>query len=212
MNDTLDKIVFSYFAAVTKEKIMYKNKIIYPKPLSITISIFKAFECLSNCAACCSVFSLDYIPNEKRPKKLIKRKILLNNTQYNIYSDVQKENNTKHCKYVNKEGRCKIHRNHPFSCDFELIGSFIYKNKNSPNRLTTRIYSRGWNMTKIDGTKGVLCTLGFVDKTSIKEIKRKINRLNEWCNYFKIKSWCPDIINWIEKGNIQQKRIFKLEE
>lgn len=214
--DSVDKIVFSYFAAVTKHDFIYKGHEIKAKPLSVNNLLLRSFSCLPNCAGCCPVFSLDYLPDEaadlpSKLKKQVVRRVVELNGKKRIYSELQENTKSTHCRFVDDKGLCLIHGYHPFSCDFELIRSIIYKERTT-NRLTTKLFGRGWNFIRIDGERGALCTIGHITPESIKDTKRKLKRLQEWCEYFNIDSWCPDIINWIDKGNLIQEIIFKVEK
>lgn len=202
-SDSIDKIVTSYFACVSKDDFVYKKKRYTAKPLKITELLFRGYECPENCAGCCPVFSLDYLPTETHPQGLNKREVILNDVKVPVYSDLQVNNKTIKCKNVNyRNGRCKIHGKQPFSCDFELIRTLMYRDAKKPNVMLTRLFGRGWALTKIDGSKGALCVIGTIRDKSVKDIKRKITRLNQWCDHFKINSHCPDILKWIEQGNV----------
>ena len=197
--DSIDKIVCSYFAAMTKEHFKYKKGIFVPTPLLVSPTILRTISCCLGCGACCSRFSLDYIPSEKRTKIEVKRKVLFNDKEISIFSDLQEENTTPHCKYLARHGFCDIHKCNPFSCDFEMLRVMIGKDT---NRLQKSIYPRGWNMTQVNGTKGVECTVqSSIDGS--KETIRKLKRLETWMLYFGIhKTYIPEIITCVERRTL----------
>lgn len=203
MQDSVEKIITSYFSAVSKTSFKWNGKIFYPKPLTISPKLLREAICPPYCGACCKSHTLDYLPNEEHPYELQKRLLLFNNKEVSIYSDLQK-GEKYYCKHVNKEnGRCNIHKTNPFSCDFELT-RFIHR-KNNSNLLITSLFGRAWNMTRIvDNKKGALCYITDPNKSTIKDIKRKISRLKNWCDHFEIISWCDEIINWINWGGKEQ--------
>lgn len=201
--DSIDKLVFSYFTALTKDEIIYKGKTIKPYPLTISPLIFRSFECLEMCAGCCPVFSLDYLEDRV---DLVKRKIAFNNKEITIYSDLQTGNKGKHCKHVDNKGRCIIHGHQPLSCDLELMKATINK-CHKKNYISTKKFSRGWNMLRVDGKRGALCVIKDITPKSIMEIRRKINLLEFWCSHFGLNSWCSEIVNWIDEGNIKKPLI-----
>ena len=65
--DFIDKIVTRYFACVTGEEFTYKGKTYKPRPLRISPLIFRGYTCPAVCGACCTRFSLDYLPQERHP-------------------------------------------------------------------------------------------------------------------------------------------------
>jgi len=209
--DSIDKIVSSYFACVTKKDFTYKNKQYTAKDLRTTELLFRSFSCPENCGACCGKFSLDYLSTELHPSGLTLRNVKFDGKDIPIYSDFQEENSSLRCKHINMfNGRCSVHGKHPFSCDFELIRTLMFKSPQKPNSMLTRLYGRGWNFTKVDGKRGALCVIGKITHDSVSDTRRKIERLNEWCNYFGVDSHCPDILKWIDSGNVYSAtKIFK---
>jgi hypothetical protein len=81
-------------------------------------------------------------------------------------SDLQIDHNNHHCRNLDMtNGRCTIHESNPFSCEFELnkvTTSGSYKRTEgfeSHVMIIKKLFGRGWALTKIDGTKGALCTM-----------------------------------------------------
>lgn len=193
-SNSIDKIVQTYFAAVTSEKFTYKNKMYYPKPLQVSPLLFRGFTCPENCAGCCPKFSLDYLL--PLYDSLKPRKVLFNEKEIIIFSDTQEENIKNKCIHVNSNGRCAIHGMQPFSCDFELIRILQFSNKSV---LTQKLFGRGWAMTKIDGTKGALCNITPASKENVSEVKRKLILLQEWSSHFGISTKIPNVLQWIDE-------------
>lgn len=211
MIDSVEKIVTRYLASVTLEKIEYKNKTYLPKALRVSEEIFfQRMTCVEKCGACCHRFSLDYLPaeveratNQNAKNLLEKRMILLNGQEFEMYTDTQENNSDHSCRHLNKEtGRCGIHLSHPFSCDFELLRFHHFEETQTPNQLSHRPFGRGWNMKRIDGEKGVLCEWYTkpCDQGQINDMARKLTRLKEWADYFKLTTTLPAIIGWVKRG------------
>jgi hypothetical protein len=198
MRDSIDKIVNSYFGVITKEPFTYKGVEYLPKPLQISPLLLRGFTCPPNCGGCCPRFSLDYLPCEDLPKGVKPRIISLNGKRVKIFSDTQQEHKSAFCKYLSHEGRCYIYKQRPFSCDFELIRFLRYSFPDHPNILTQKLFGRGWNMTKITGEKGALCEMTYVTKDTIKEVVRKVERLQQWCDWFGLQNKCPDILKYLK--------------
>ena len=94
--DTIDKIVGSYFAPVTREKFAFlkrggKTIIYHPRPLQVRQGFGRGYVCPTGCGGCCYKFSLDYLPEpkEKHPYQLTPRTRTLNGKAVTIYSDTQ---------------------------------------------------------------------------------------------------------------------------
>jgi Fe-S-cluster containining protein len=203
--DSVDKIVMTYFASVTKQDFIYKKVIYQPRPLVVSPLILRGFTCPMMCGGCCPRFSLDYLPNEKKPANLTLRQIAFCphpgtiSQPISIYSDLQSDHQDHFCRNLNKQnGRCNIYEVRPFSCDFELIRFFISADK---SRLSQQLFGRGWNFLRVDGDRGALCSMTPVSVNTITETLRKLNRLQMWANHFQIFTWVPEIIDWIHSGD-----------
>lgn len=200
MHDSIDKIISVYFQCVTKEEFTWKNKVYKPKPLTVSPNIFRGLICSDNCGGCCFVFSLDYLGNEQKPDiKLETRDIMFKDKKMSIYSDIQGNVKSHHCGQMSKNGRCNIHENSPFSCDFELIRFLVFSGER-PNILTSRLYGRGWNMLRCDNIRGALCKMVEPTEGSKTDTILKLYRLAQWCDYFGLSHKVYDIIKWADKG------------
>lgn len=202
--NSLDKIVFSYLAAVCKESFTYKKELtgkefqVHPKPLQISPQIFRGFICPPDCGGCCPRFSLEYLPSEVKPQDCVEYEVYINDRSIALYHDPQDYHDDHHCRHLDKENaRCLIHPTRPFHCDFELIRVFISKNK---NRLNQQMFGRGWQFLRIDGGRGAQCTITPPDVASVIEVVRKLKRLKEWTDHFHIDTWLDDIIPWAASG------------
>lgn len=197
--DSVDKIIQTYFACVTKNSFVYKNKTYFPKPLRVSPLLFRGFTCPENCGACCSRLTLDYLSSEKHPRDLKERDVVFNGKHYTVFSDLQNESIDYHCKYLNKkDGRCAIHECSPFSADFELI-RFLHSK--TFNTLTQKLYGRGWAMLKFNKKeRGALCKMTPTSEHIKKEIIRKFQRLKEWANYFELDTCIDEILEYVATG------------
>lgn len=204
LKDSIDKIVQSYFVAVTKTMFEYKNKVYRPaKTLSVSPLLFRGFICPSHCGGCCSRFSLDYLPSEEQPPGLKRRNVKFNGYVIAIDSDLQEEGD-HFCQHLDRDnGRCLIHDYNPFSCDFELIRFLIPVDieKGGSAYLTQKLYGRGWNFKRIDGKRGALCEMTDPDEHSRREVIRKLHRLDRWTRHFHLEhTWIPEILDWVADG------------
>jgi hypothetical protein len=182
--DSIDKIVSTYFYAVTNEPFEYKGKTYQPKSLTISPLLLRGFTCPEMCAGCCPRFSLDYLPGSQMPYELERRLVSFNGTMIEIFSDLQLDNTSYHCINVDKKGRCSIHGKQPFSCDFELIRFLIFSDETAPNHLVQKLFGRGFSMMRIGGERGALCKMTPATKESINEVVRKLRLLEKWCLHF----------------------------
>ena len=193
----MDKVISVYFACVTKEPFTWKGITYKPKPLTVSPLLFRGLECPSNCGACCHPYTMDYLIDENKPNiKLEMREIMFKNKKITLYSDMQNDVKGYHCRHMDKNGRCKIHAANAFSCDFELLRFLIYNNVNSPNRLTNRLYGRGWNMLRCDNIRGALCKITPETENSRADTILKLFRLAKWCEYFGLSHKVDMIIDW----------------
>lgn len=200
--DSLVKIIDVYFSSVTSVPFTFQGKEYFPRDIKVSSNLLKGFSCLENCGACCRDFTLDFIANEPHPYELQNREVLFNGRPLKIYSDLNDENKTdKHgkirCKHLNIEnGRCGIHMKHPLSCDFELLRFLTFKDP-MPNRLSHQLFGRGWNMQRIDGERGALCSMKERTEEDRLDTLRKLNRLKQWTDYFSLDTVLPSIIEWV---------------
>jgi len=194
--DSLDKIILTYFAGITKEPFTYKLSEVKPMPVFVKPALFKTLECFSNCAACCPMFTLDYLPDEKKPETAVERIIQFQGKKIPIYTDFQKLNDGYHCHFVSDLGLCNIHKMNPFSCDFETIR--FMKFQVGHWNITNKLFGRAWNMKRIDGDRGAVCKLSNITYKAKPEILRKFQRLKSWTDHFQLDTHIDRIIKWIE--------------
>lgn len=203
-SDSMDKIVGTYFAAVTKEPFTYKNKFYKPKKLYVSPQFFNEYTCKMGCAGCCSsAFSLDYLPEDPRPKDLINKTFQINDIKVPIFTTYNKPDpNQRFCKFVDlKSGACTIHGEHPFSCDFETLRFVHYEDR---SWLGVRTYGRGWAMMRVDGERGAICEFPKVSNEEARlEGIRKLKRLQQWTDSAKLETWIPQIIEWAKEIQYQ---------
>lgn len=199
--NTLDKIVKTYMSAITRETIFYDNALIFPKPLQLSPQLFRHYTCPPDCGACCSRFSLVYIPSDPRPldPRIKLEYAYINGKRYNVLVDRQDDSDAHHCRHLNMtNGRCGIHGQHPFSCDFELLRVTQTDEKNI---LSQRLYARGWNMLQIDlQTRGAQCEMIPQTASQLDDMLRRLRRLKQWVEYFELSTHIDAVIAWCETG------------
>lgn len=199
--DSIDKIVLSYFAGITRSPFVYRDKIFEPKNLIVSTLLFRGFTCPPQCAGCCPRFSLDFLPFETPHPDIkgVNREVFFDGKNIKIYSDMQEDHNDHHCRNVNKEdGRCKVHGNQPFSCDFELI-RFIHQQDRVI--LTQKLFGRGWAFLRVDGQRGAKCDMTPITKETVDDVIRKLNRLKQWAEYFNVDHCLDAVIQWAKSGS-----------
>lgn len=203
--DSVDKIITRYFACVAAESFTYKGVVYQPHPLFLSPKLVRSYTCPSHCGACCTRFSLDYLPIEDHPPGLRKRHVTFNGRTVDIWSDMQEDHNNHHCRHLSMaDGRCGIHGHHPFSCDFELTRFLIIAQQDGrtiqkPNTMLVRLYGRAHAMLRIDGKRGAMCEIldDPTDKDDYgKEVRRKLGRLASWCAHFGLANRVAEIIEW----------------
>lgn len=201
-NDSVDKVVTRYFATLTREPFTYKGVAYVPKALRVSPLLLRGYTCPPSCGGCCHHrFTLDYLPSEDRPEGCVRRQVEFNWRSLNVYTDWQEENTTRHCRHLRMhDGRCGIYEVRPFSCDFELIRTLQNEDDDRANTLTQKLFGRGWSYTRTDGGKGALCEMTPPTEETVKEVLRKLRRLEEWADHFVLKTWTPQIIHAIEAG------------
>lgn len=195
--DSVDKIITTYFKAISRDKFTYKDKTYPPKRLVVHPHLLVPMNCVLDCGGCCPRFSLDYLPDEPHPEGAKERVIKFNGKEVPVFSILQDDHDDHHCKFLAKDdqAKCKIHDVRPFSCDFELIRFFIFAGT-KPNIIRQAPFGRAWNLLRIDGERGALCKRGFRSDRSIETVIRKITRLQAWCDHFGLSNRCSDIIQW----------------
>lgn len=196
--DSVDKIFQTYFAGITREPFVYKGTIYDPKDVTVSPKIFRGYTCPPVCGGCCPRFSLDYLPFEQMPEGVSPRRVLVNGSEYEVFSDMQKESKDHFCGRLDKQtGRCTIHGKHPFSCDFELIR---FMHSESSVTIIQKLFGRGWNMLRVDGDRGALCEMIPLTESWKHDLIRRLRRLKAWAEYFELVTCMDEIIEWCESG------------
>lgn len=210
--DSVDKVIDTYFALVTTRSFSYKGKSHQPRQLKVSPSLFDVYQCPAYCGGCCFKFSLDYLPDEPRPYRLKARGIEFDGRIITVLSDLQRDNDGKMCRNLRQsDGRCEIHGEHPFSCDFEVIKFFTSNSPARLPRLTQQAYPRGWSYQRTDGGTGALCQVwGKSSPTarSVSEVVRRLKRLKDWTDHFGLQTRLPGIISWARQGPHTKPAIF----
>lgn len=198
--DSLDKVVRSYFAAVTNQVFHYKGETYEPLPLRVSPGIFRGYTCPPNCGGCCSKFSLVYIPSEVHPTKgnIEITTVEFNGEAFAMFIDEQRDNPGDRCRHLDSmTGRCGIYNERPFTCDFELLRVSMRADRAYLNQ---QLFGRGWAMRRVDGGRGALCEMTPVDEHWRDEAVRKMTRLKEWTDYFGLRTRIPSILSWLRTG------------
>lgn len=207
--DSTDKIITRYFATFTKKPFTYKGKTYEPSILAVSPMLLRGVDCPAGCGGCCRKFSLDWLPKERAKVKkagydmgrVKPRDIEFDGRVVRIISDTQEDTDQYWCRNLGADnGRCGIHTFSPMSCDFELIRT-IQTREDLPNRLTQKLFGRGWAMKRItDGERGSMCSMTGVTDETIKSVIRRLKRFQGWADHFGVETWVPTIIEKVEHG------------
>lgn len=185
--DSIDKIVTSYFATLTSESFEWRGKTYEPRDVHVSPLILRGYTCPAGCGGCCPRFSLDYIEPDGVPDghPLAKRIVEFDGREVEVWSDLQTDHKGPKCRNLNLDnGRCRIHGNQPFSCDFELLRMIIHEVKAPRADITQKLYGRGWAMMRVDGKRGALCEMTMPSPESIADVDRRLARLETWMEHF----------------------------
>lgn len=192
-NNSLDKVVLTYFRTFAQDTFEYNGQEVTPPPSTvISPLLWRGFTCPEMCGGCCPRFSLVYLPQEDRPYDMPEKSYSFNGNQVVFREDSQTDHNDHYCRNLKKDdGRCGIHGKQPFSCDFELIRIVASKER---SWVGTRLFGRGWAFKTVDGGKGAKCTITEVDDSSRSDVLRKLRRLRQWMDYCGIKNSLQQVI------------------
>jgi len=209
-SDSVEKICSRYFATVAREVFTFKGKRYEPKILKVSPLLLRGYTCPPGCGGCCFKFSLDYLPSEARPGNTKKRVVEFSGRSVEIWTDWQEDNTGARCTYLApKTGRCGIYAVRPFTCDFELIRTLQNEDDDRANVLTQKLFGRGWSYARTDGGKGALCEMTPATRDTIDDVIRKLGRLQEWTDHFKLDTWLPDLIKIIKEGRLTDQIVFR---
>lgn len=199
-NDSVDKIIGTYFRVFCDEAFTYKGKRYEPKQVRVGPTLARGLTCNPNCAGCCPRFSLDYIPGEELPYEMPTRDVFVNGIGYMVYSD--KQSPGWHCKHVkfDDHGFCGIHGKHPFSCDFEIIRAKIFMAESATNQVLTAPFGRAWQLLRVDGVRGALCEVNPANQEYANEAARKLQRLAMWMEYFEVPHKIEPVVKYLTEG------------
>lgn len=163
------------------EKIKSYLDLLVTNEITISPFFYRDYTCPSHCGGCCPKFSLVYFEGERwesfktlypNEAKQFKQRTI--NDGQLVYEDVQEGNENHHCKNLNMEdGRCKIHKSNPFSCEFELMKIRSIKGQIS---VINKLFGRGWQLKKINGERGALCEM---KSFNYEKFLRDVNLLKE---------------------------------
>lgn len=197
--NSLDKIVKIYFAGVASKPFEYNGEIYTPKKVVVSPLIFRGMTCPMACGGCCFKFSLVWLPLEPKPYLTVEKDLVtVNGVERYVYIDRQAANTDHFCTHLQKkDGRCGIHGQHPFTCDFELI-RFVHQADRVD--IATRPFGRGWSYERVTGQKGALCDVLPPSEKHRDDAVRKLWRLKQWADYFELPTHLPRILDWVRSG------------
>lgn len=203
--DSFDKIVESYFTVLSRSDFRRDEIWTESRPVLISPKILRADVCVPNCGACCRAYTQDWLPSEKHPSYAVCRTVEIDFEERKIFT-TWPQKGAFWCRHLDlTTGKCKIYNQRPLTCEFELLRASV--TEAGQNELTTRLYGRGWALTRVDKKKGALCKIEPATQESAQNTIRRLLRLQKWLNYFELdSSRIDDIIRWINASPIGQHR------
>lgn len=197
--DSVDKIVEVYLASVCSAPFRYKGKTFFPKLLIVSPLLLRGHTCPPHCGACCGSFSLDFLYHEPATPEVVDRSIEIDDRRVDLRSDRQADVGERWCRNLEKSsGRCRVHDRRPLACDFELIRFLVYDTK---VLLIQKQYGRAWAMARLNGRLGALCQMLPPSSERVRDVVRKLNRLEAWGVHLGIGTRLAPIMSWIEAGD-----------
>ena len=202
--DSVQKIIDRYFVAIAKKDFIINGVRYSPKPLHISPQIRQGYSCPSSCRACCKNYSMDYLPTENEPHMDLAphsfRKYVSNGKRLKIKTYFAES--FYYCQFLNKEnGRCLIHLERAFSCKIEPLRFREYKDHIWCGVMP---YGRGWNMKKINGERGAICTFDGMKTTRDEGIREAIVQLGDWAEAFNIPHKVQEILEYFDSDNMEK--------
>lgn len=193
--NSLEKVIGTYFAAVTKQAFLWNGRIYYPMPLVVRPNVRRGFTCPTGCGGCCPTFSLVWLPSERAGPMARQEEHEFDMRRIWLAADNQADNTAHHCRHLNRiDARCGIHDYRPLSCDFELLRFIAFEDR---WELTTRLFGRGWNFLRTDGERGALCEIVPTSPEWIEDVVRRLSRLKEWTDHFGLDTWLEEVISYV---------------
>ncbi len=176
--------------------------------LVVSKMFFRDYTCPAGCGGCCPRFSLDYFegPRWEKFKELypeqVERFIKREVNGVTVYTDFQNDNPNHHCRNLDmSNGRCKVHKSNPFTCEFELM-RFITRKTQGTTYLMNRLFGRGWALTRVDGKKGALCQMLPFNKEKFHRDLELLDELEDYGIRMKIKSNLNKAIKYLKSLNL----------
>lgn len=200
LRNSLDKIVTVYFSGVTAQKFEYAGQTYRPKIINVSPLLFRGTTCPMACGGCCFRFVHLYLPTDPMPESphLRPEVINFNGVSRQLVVDRQDDHDDHFCRHLIKPtGRCGIHGEHPFTCDFELIR---FTHQDHRVDIATRLFGRGWSYLRTTGQVGAQCDVLPVSEKHRDDAARKLKRLKEWTDYWSLETHLPQVIDWVERG------------
>ena len=204
--NSLDRIV-SYFKACCTSPFMYRGKEIQPyKQLKINQLALRSYDCPEECGACCMRCSLVWFTPPENLPHIEKTRIQIGHAFRDVWIDYQMDHNSHFCRYLDPvSGRCTIYEERPFACQLELFKFMHYVSRGTAYARVT-LPGRGWNLTKVDGERGALCTINKHDPAQTKDIIQLLHQLAKFMQMFGIANDIEQMTNFLKKGEVQEQK------
>jgi Fe-S-cluster containining protein len=185
------------------------ERFIPPKVFKVSPTFWRRYGCYLHCAACCPLFSLDYLPGEwdNLPDGRLKQEsqrqtVQINGQRRTLYSympDNPRERFGKlWCDFVDFEsGKCEVHTHRPLSCRVELIKFRMVKGR---GYMSKQPYGRAWAMKRaVDGVTKPLCDFSPFDREQFDNNDIPVLRqMLRWANYLGIPTHLDTIIHALQ--------------
>lgn len=166
-------------------------------------SVFRRFNCVAGCTACCQKFTLDYVPSEfidvQDQTGFEKRTIWVNGKEKYVWTNDQNQNPL--CDFLTVERPdgglgCAHYPHAPLSCISAPQLQFIQMR---PNRtfVLKKPFGRAWAMTPTPQCEFIEVPVAEMDLESNIVI---LDRYIEWARYFGIRTALVDVKKVLERA------------
>lgn len=191
--DSQDKVLV-FLQGLCSRPIMYKGRALAVHPLKVSPRLFQRVVCPGDCGACCNlVYTKDWLPTQPHPKDVIMRQVSVDGHRFPILTHVD---DTRPCGYIDSQSRCTIHTMNPLACRLPLCHMMLFRDRYV---LTTRIYGRGWALTRGNGVKGALCKLETTN--AVPHLVKLFEELFLYADHYKVKlDRAKQVMDYIVKG------------
>lgn len=180
-----------------------------PKGLVISESFWRRYGCYLHCGGCCSLFTLDYIPEEFEQFKQLYPQYQERAKEFtlNVNGAARKlirieqvaswqRNGRNWCQFLSQEdAACIVHAANPFSCQTELIK---FKSIKGKGYIQKAPYGRA-HLLKTIADEKILCDFAPLDIQQVVDNDFPVlHAMRRWAEYLGIETHLNKVIFAVE--------------